>query len=210
MSSTKICYNCLQNKSLSEFYKTIIKDILYFNKKCKTCILAECKEKYKPHPKKKNKIPWNHSAEGKEYQRNYRKMYRKLHKNNPNYKLRANLSRTISRALHKEGTAKKSSFLKNLNYDIQELKSHLERQFEPWMTWNNYGVYHAKTWDDNNPSTWTWNIDHILPQSDLVYRTMEDDNFKKCWALENLRPLSAKLNNSIGKKKPGRHSKSTP
>ena len=23
---------------------------------------------------------------------------------------------------------------------------------------------------------------------------MEDDNFKKCWALENLRPLSAKQN----------------
>lgn len=31
-------------------------------------------------------------------------------------------------------------------------------------------------------------LDHIMPHS------MKDDNFKECWALENLRPLSAKQN----------------
>ena len=39
-----------------------------------------------------------------------------------------------------------------------------------------------------------WHIDHIIPQSLLPYSSMEDDNFKKCWALSNLRPLSAKQN----------------
>lgn len=32
----------------------------------------------------------------------------------------------------------------------------------------------------------------------LPYTSMEDENFQKCWALSNLRPLSAKQNNSDG------------
>jgi len=32
------------------------------------------------------------------------------------------------------------------------------------------------------------------PQSDLLYISMSEDNFKKCWALSNLRPYSAKQN----------------
>ncbi len=77
---------------------------------------------------------------------------------------------------------------------MQELKRHLEIQFESWMTWQNRGTYNSQIWDDNNPKTWTWQLDHIIPQSDLPYTSMSDDNFKKCWALENLRPLSSKQN----------------
>ena len=62
------------------------------------------------------------------------------------------------------------------------------------MNWSNNGVFNSKTWDDNDPTTWTWQLDHIIPQSDLPYTSMEDENFKKCWALNNLRPLSAKIN----------------
>jgi hypothetical protein len=62
------------------------------------------------------------------------------------------------------------------------------------MTWNTHGIYNSKTWDDNDVSTWRWQIDHIIPQSILPYTSIEDNNFKKCWALENLRPYSAKQN----------------
>lgn len=65
------------------------------------------------------------------------------------------------------------------------------------MTWNNYGV-HKNFWNDNDSTTWTWNIDHIIPQADLLYTSMEDENFQKCWALNNLRPLSAKINSIDG------------
>lgn len=34
-----------------------------------------------------------------------------------------------------------------------------------------------------------WEIYHIIPQSNLPYQTMTDDNFQKCWALDNLNPL---------------------
>lgn len=79
-------------------------------------------------------------------------------------------------------------------YSIDMLLNHLASQFEPWMHWGNWGIYKAYLWDDNDSSTWTWQIDHIIPQSDLPYNNVNHPNFKKCWALENLRPLSAKQN----------------
>lgn len=88
--------------------------------------------------------------------------------------------------------------MKYLPYTIQDLKQYLEKQFEPWMNWNNWGKYNSKTWNDWDSTTWTWQIDHIVPQSVLIYSSMEDEEFKKCWVLENLRPLSAKQNISDG------------
>jgi hypothetical protein len=66
------------------------------------------------------------------------------------------------------------------------------------MTWSNWGNYSRETWDDKDISTWTWQIDHIVPHSNFNYTSMEDENFRKCWALLNLRPLSAKQNNIDG------------
>jgi hypothetical protein len=100
----------------------------------------------------------------------------------------------INLALHKTGSIKDSSILQYLPYTIIELKKYIECKFDTWMNWNNWSKFNSKTWNDNDPSTWTWNIDHIIPQSKLPYKSMSDDNFKKCWALENLRPLSAKEN----------------
>ena len=66
------------------------------------------------------------------------------------------------------------------------------------MSWDNWGIYNKDAWDNNDSSTWTWQIDHIIPRSDLPYTNMTEDNFKKCCALENLRPLSAKQNQLDG------------
>lgn len=62
------------------------------------------------------------------------------------------------------------------------------------MTWENRGSYLSNKYIENDSSTWTWHIDHIIPQASLLYFSMEDENFKKCWALENLRPLKAIIN----------------
>jgi hypothetical protein len=89
------------------------------------------------------------------------------------------------------------STFQEMKYHIEDLFSapyNLTRDGKVWMTWENWGKYDPKTWDDNDPSTWTWQLDHIIPQSDLPYTSMQDENFKKCWSLENLRPLSAKQN----------------
>lgn len=110
------------------------------------------------------------------------------------YKMRKHFSCSIFNALRKNGGNKnRGSILTKLPYTIKELKKHIESLFEPWMNWRNWGAYSNK-WDDNDQSTWTWNIDHIIPQCKLPYTSMDDDNFKKCWALSNLRPLSSKQN----------------
>lgn len=127
------------------------------------------------------------------------------------FKLREDISSTINKALKNQGSSKVGqSILNYLSYNIQKLWEHLENQFSfsenfdgngnIWMTRENHGVYDRKTWSDNDPSTWKWHIDHIIPQSKLPYSSMEDENFKKCWALENLRPLRADLNIKKGNK----------
>jgi hypothetical protein len=115
--------------------------------------------------------------------------------NDLTFKMRSNISTLISRVLKRQGSSKiGDSFLQHLSYSLDDLIKHLESQFESWMNWDNYGKYDPSIWNDNDPSTWTWQLDHIVPQSDLPYTSMSDDNFKKCWSLENLRPLSAKQN----------------
>jgi hypothetical protein len=68
------------------------------------------------------------------------------------------------------------SYKQFLPYTLQELMLHLEIQFDNKMSWDNYGS--------------AWSVDHILPIVSFCFRTAEDEDFKRCWALENLRPLS--------------------
>lgn len=60
--------------------------------------------------------------------------------------------------------------------------------FQPGMTWENYGK---------------WHIDHKTPDSWFQYNSINDDGFKKSWALENLQPMWAKDNLSKGNKYEG-------
>ena len=145
-----------------------------------------------------------HSEEIKEYAKNW---HRSRYENDVFFRLSSTISVSIRRALSNNSSSKNGiSCFTKLSYSTNELKQHIELLFEPWMTWDNYGIYDPKTWDDNDVSTWTWQLDHIIPQSDLSYTSMDDDNFKECWALENLRPLSAKQNLIEGVKRT-RHSK---
>jgi len=73
-----------------------------------------------------------------------------------------------------------------LPYTPEKLKAHIESQWEDWMNWENYGRY------DKNCNT--WQIDHIIPQSVLLYEDFNDENFKKCWDLSNLQPLETIAN----------------
>jgi len=106
------------------------------------------------------------------------------------FRLRKNISSFINgrlkrRLLNKNG---KSTF-SFLPYTVDNLKKHLESLFEPWMNWDNYGYGLGK-----------WVIDHKKPDSLFHYTSVEDAEFKKCWALENLQPLGWKENNEKGNK----------
>jgi hypothetical protein len=160
---------------------------------CKKCISEVNKQKRNSEKSKKEKQEYFelHKTEIRE---KLNAAERKAYKEDIPFRLRKSISRMIRGQLKKNNSQKDGSCLPNLPYTIEQLKEHLQQAWEPWMNWENYGKYSAQTWDDNDSSTWTWNIDHIIPQSNLPFISMTDENFKVCWSLENLRPYSAKQN----------------
>jgi hypothetical protein len=202
----KVCKICLMEKELDNFY---IRNNNKHRNECKSCFNIKEKERYINNkeykinksseyyykhrvlkikqPKVKKVRILKTKEQLKQNVNNYRK--NKYH-NDILYKMKIVISTQIGRNINKN----KESCSKYLPYTMQELKSHLESLFESWMTWNNYGRYDKQTWNDQDNCTWTWQLDHIIPQSEFLYKDMKEDNFKKCWELSNLRPYSAKLN----------------
>lgn len=218
----KTCKKCQIIKPIEQFRKRVKKDRISYEVYCLECEKNynrdSCKQRYQQHKdgrvkeyRKRNldKIKEYNSKwvnENKEWLKKYREEnkkhineylanYNKIKRStNYEFKLRGIISHTIWYRLKINGAKKNGSALKYLPYTMQELKQHLENKFEPWMNWDNHGRYHSKTWKDDDSSTWTWQIDHIIPASLLPYSSMEEENFKKCWALDNLRPYNAKQN----------------
>jgi hypothetical protein len=216
---TKVCRSCNKEKDICLF--AFRKDRGKYENECRSCHAVSSRNYYehnKEYVKDRQKeYKEIHKDEIKEYQDNYnivnrdkKLQYKKdnkrailannrvyagnKYKSDPVFRMRETVSKTVYNALKKLGIAKDGSILDHLQYSMQELKEHIEKQFASWMTWDNQGKYNAGTWDDNDQSTWTWQLDHIVPQSDLPYTSMADNNFRKCWALNNLRPLGAKQN----------------
>lgn len=111
-----------------------------------------------------------------------RKRAHKRRQENPNAKIANLMGCRINRVLKKRG----ASWLCFVPYSVEDLIFHLEKQFTPEMNWGNHGSY--------------WHIDHIRPISSFNMTSFDCDDFKKCWALENLRPLEAIENIKKGNK----------
>lgn len=183
------CKICKKNFNRDNFRKRVSKTgRISYEPYCLICekefLKENCKKRYAKSPEKWVKYRENNREK---IRNNYKEYYK-----NPNNKIRKLFSAKIRAMLH--GNKNNFSILNHLNYSIEDLKKHLESLFEPWMNWNNHGKYSKKSWDDNNPATWTWQIDHIIPASKFYYTSMNDESFKECWSLKNLRPLSSKQN----------------
>lgn len=112
-------------------------------------------------------------AEKKPEMNAYQRAYLQKRRKDPEFKLIENCRRRIHHAL--SGRAKKSDHTSELiGCSPSELKKHLEKQFESWMTWRNYGKK-------------GWVIDHIkaVMQFDLT----DPDQQKLCFHWSNMRPI---------------------
>jgi hypothetical protein len=117
---------------------------------------------------RKSAVKWLTTENGRRYQAN---MAKKL-----NTRIRNNLRGRLRAALH--GEYKSGSAIEDLGCSIQEFKLYIENQFQPGMTWENYGK---------------WHLDHIIPLAsfDLKKRSelLEACNYlniQPLWALDNL------------------------
>lgn len=206
---TKRCYKCGEAKALCEFNKDKNrKDGLH--NRCKLCLkayyqtnkdkIAKRKKAYREANKdriaekrnnnkdKKALYDKQRYAKNKEQILEKGKVYRSTEaaksnhakwkrerRKQPTFRIKNNVGRAVHHALKKQGGTKGGSTFSALPYTPSDLVEHIEKQFDEKMNWENYGDY--------------WVVDHIYPQSLLPYSSLEDENFQKCWALENLQPL---------------------
>jgi hypothetical protein len=178
----RTCKKCGEEKELNRDNFTPIKQRNSLSGECRVCCYKrqgtkEAKEKTRQRNKKPEVI-----ERRKERAREYRSC--------PAVRLRHNVSSCIRKALRSnQGGKLGGSILDHLPYSIAELKEHLESQFQPGMSWKNWGKGADK-----------WNIDHIYPHSKLPYDSMDHPNFQKAWTLSNLRPLWEVENRAKGDK----------
>lgn len=191
-NTSKICNKCGIEKQITEFSKSKENKDGY-KSSCKYCRnLSERNRLSEPSKREqRNKLARLNRQENKEVykaisdryvsthkeqRRKYQTQYWKQRRNtDPVFRIKQNISRAIRYYIN--AGKSKQSVLDKLGYSLEQLKEHLEKQFDENMNWQNYGTY--------------WHIDHIVPHSSFSYSSMDDEEFKKCWSLNNLRPLEA-------------------
>lgn len=93
----------------------------------------------------------------------------------PQGKLNSNVARAILRSL-RDGSKAAQHWEGLVGYSLSDLMRHLEQQFQPGMSWDNHGQF-------------GWHIDHIVPLAAFNFAAPDHIDFKRAWALTNLRPL---------------------
>ncbi len=168
----KTCTACNEAKELSEYSKRVASP----DGLCSCCRI--CKQNRDKTYYKENRVEvisriTEYTKANKEKIRTWRRQYQKeKYSTDINYKLRRRLRLRIYQALC--GRTKPDSVLNALGCTVDELRLHLEAQFQPNMTWDNYG---------------RWHIDHIKP---LVAFNLEDrQQFESACHYTNLQPLWA-------------------
>ena len=122
--------------------------------------------------------------ENKDRLREWKREYEKNRKlNDPLYLIKHKTRTTIGSALRRKGYSKNSKTYDILGCSFEEFKTHIESQWEPWMTWNNHGKY-------NGEYSYGWDIDHIVPLESVI----SEQEVIKLNHYTNLQPLCSKIN----------------
>jgi hypothetical protein len=116
--------------------------------------------------------------------RNKDKIHR-WQKDNRKHQLGTKLREKVRKAvIHRRAYV--TTIHKLIGCDVPTARSHLEGQFEDWMSWDNYGR-----------GTGKWCIDHIQPIGDV---DLEDSEaVKRVFHYTNMQPLEFSKNSSKGK-----------
>jgi hypothetical protein len=109
--------------------------------------------------------------------RNYVNQYnKKRYYTDIKFRLKYVWSGRIHKYLIRRQMPKKFSITELFGNTLDKVLAHIEHQFQPGMTWENYGRY-------------TWHIDHIIPCS--KFDLTDPEQVKQCFHYTNLQPLWA-------------------
>lgn len=193
----KECYICYESLPLEFFHKDKTR-VDGFRHYCKNCgkltrkklredqkgkqnvYLKEYRIKNKVILKQKRQL---NSEKLKKYALSY---HHKRYKTDDAYKFKINVRNLIQKAFIYNDFIKTSKTIQILGCSFEEFRTYLEAKFEPWMTWENRGLY-------NGNSDYGWDIDHIIPLSSA--KTMED--IIRLNHYTNFQPLCSHINRDI-------------
>jgi len=139
-------------------------------------------QKYNVEKKEQQQIYYQErNINNKEYYQQYKeenkerikKYSKERYKTDIKYKLTIILRSHLYRLVTKTNKNKSNSAKNLLGCNLDEFKQHLEKQFKPEMTWNNYGK--------------VWEIDHIIPC--FSFNLEDKEQQKQCFHYTNMRPL---------------------
>lgn len=182
------CSRCdTDNPRTPEFFSRLKHGRDGLHATCKACLAKALREKRRQKPEhfKELEKAWRdrNPERARSMQRSASR--RHYHKHSPLQRLLHRMRGSVSASLRmrRDGTHQKHrrpGWQKVVGYTVEDLYRHLERQFSPRMTWENYGTY--------------WHIDHIVPLAAFSYQSITDPEFKSAWSLTNLRPLEKSRN----------------
>jgi len=99
------------------------------------------------------------------------RLYINEKRKNPKHQINHAISSAILHSLKQKKMGRHWEDL--VGYTIKDIMNCLESKFDEKMNWENYGSY--------------WWIDHKKPVSKFNFNSYEE--FKECWALDNLQPM---------------------
>lgn len=123
--------------------------------------------------------------------RDYQKVWDKNKLNSdPVYRMKRNISNLIRISFKSYNYSKisKTEFILGCSY--KDFRLYIESKFEPWMNWNNYGLYDGELCTG-------WDLDHIVPISSA---TAEEEVISLNY-YTNFQPLCSKINRDIKRNK---------
>ena len=193
MKTVKFCKKCDTSKPLLNFSKdkykhdgrrTVCKkcDIIYWEKNGHKYI--ELKKQWRINNKEKftetRQTPHAVAAK-KQYDKEYQKVRNFRYANDAEYKIVTLLRGRLGLAIRAQRTSKTADTMSLVGCTIDELWDHLKKQFKPWMTVENHGL---------------WEIDHIIPC--IKFKLLCPLQQVLCFHFTNLQPLKKEENRSKG------------
>lgn len=188
------CKVCLRSDNRAYYNTNIEKESLRKKKQYdrdKDKIIAQQLEYYGKNKERRSYWVKKKRQEQPEVFNRYSKTYRTNNKENVNtyfrerrqkdpfFKVKHCLRRRLGGSLEAKFWNKANTFKEYIGCTLEELKLHLEKQFQPGMTWENHGMH-------------GWHIDHIIPLSSAkneaeLYKLCHYTNLQPLWAIDNLK-----------------------
>ena len=101
-------------------------------------------------------------------------------------KIKHNIGSLIRQAIKRKGFTKQTKTILILGCSYEAFREYLESKFEPWMDWDNHGLY-------NGELNYGWDIDHIIPNNSAI----TEEDVIKLNHYTNLQPLCSYVNRNI-------------